>query len=133
MHSQRTKYKVFGLYVAIALIAYALAGAIFNAIYIPGRRTRGIHLHYEAIPPAALGITLVAFKSVLGCFKSSRRLELMQRILTAFAIISFSFSLYFVARPSGKALATTKECQATFAKLGSFVATISEEGTVGKS
>ena len=48
------KGRVYGLYAAIALIAYALLGDVFNDQYIPRKYGRGLHLHYDAIPPAVM-------------------------------------------------------------------------------
>ena len=128
VQNRRQKYQVAGLYVAIALMAYALAGSMLNDIYMPGRRGRGVHVHYEALFPAAMALVLLATKSFLDSLGNVDRYKIIQKLLTAGIFVSFFFSLYYIAFPSGKRLATVDQCQFTFKKIGNFAADFSNEG-----
>ena len=128
MQDRRPKYQVTALYVAIALMAYAVAGSMLNDIYLPGRRGRGVHIHYEALFPAALAIVLLAIKFFLDSLGNLDRYKVIQNFLTVGILIAFSFLLYYIVFPSGKRLATVAECQAAFKKIGGFAADFSDEG-----
>jgi hypothetical protein len=132
MQRSKPEFKAAGFYLAIALILYALVGALSNDIYLPGRRTSGIHLHYEAVPPALLGIILFALTFPLDHFRKSAWLDRTRRALQIGAVFSMSFSFYFVINPSGKKVATTEECQATFSKLAAFTTELSGDGHLEK-
>lgn len=106
-----------GFYAAIALVAYAVYGALSNDLYLPGRRSGGIHLHHEALPPALLGIALYALTLPLAHFRQTPWLVRGQRLLQVGALLAAGWALYAIAKPSGKALATTAECQATFVRI----------------
>src|SRR5690606_24616936 len=105
MKRNKQNPKATGFYIAIALVVYALVGAVANDIYLPGRRTSGIHLHYEAVPPALLGITLFALTFPLAHFRRSAWLDRACRALKIGAALSIALSFYFVISPSGKKLA----------------------------
>jgi hypothetical protein len=132
MKRNKRKLKATGFYIAIALVVYALVGAVANDIYLPGRRTSGIHLHYEAVPPALLGITLFALTFPLFHFRRSAWFDRTCCALKIGAALSMSLSLYFIINPSGKQLATTEECQATFSKLASLTRELSSDGYLEK-
>jgi hypothetical protein len=106
-----------GFYTAIALIVYALIGAITNDLYIPGRRSGGVHLHNEAIPPALLGIFLAALTLPLQHFRKTTWLARTRIALLAGAALSMLLCFYFIAFPSGRRLASVEQCQATFARI----------------
>ena len=129
MHRDRSRYKATGFYIAAALIAYAVIGAYVNDLYIPGRRGRGVHLHFEAIGPALLAITLYALTFVFAHFRQTQAIEWIVRGLKVGAVTAFALSLYAIARPSGKAVATVEECRATFSKLASLTREISSDGS----
>ncbi len=129
MRRERQKFRATGFYLAAALIAYAVIGAYANDLYIPGRRGRGVHLHFEAIGPALLAITLFALIFVLDHFRKTETTDWIVRFLKIGAIVAFAFSLYAIVRPSGKEVATVEECRATFSKLASLTRDISSDGT----
>lgn len=128
MQDRRPKYQVTALYVAIALMAYAVAGSMLNDIYVPGRRGRGVHIHYEALFPAAMSLVLLATKYFLDSLGNEDRYKVIQKLLTVGIFVSICFSLYYIAFPSGKRLATVDQCQFTFKKIGKFAADFSSEG-----
>jgi len=86
---RRNNYQLAGLFVAAALLAYVATGAIFNDLYIPGRRGRGVHLHYDSIAPSALALICIAAKLALTSFKIERT-ELVQRTMTVLAAVFFA-------------------------------------------
>lgn len=132
MRRQRQKFRAAGFYVAAALIAYGLYGAFANDLYIPGRRGNGVHLHFEAIAPALLGITLFALTFVFDHFTKTLTVEWIVRALKVGAVVSMAFAFYAIVRPSGKELATVEECQATFRKLGSLTQELSSDEVLAK-
>ncbi|WP_394001969.1 hypothetical protein ACF3M1_14980 [Luteimonas sp. WGS1318] len=121
MRRTTPKGRVTGLYIAIALIAYALAGDVFNDLYLPGRRRGGLHLHNEAIPPAVLAILLIAAKFLVDAFGPFPRERLVHRSLTILAVLAFGGSFYLIGNPSGRTFATVEECQATYTKLAALM------------
>jgi hypothetical protein len=132
MSKNREKnYHLAGLYVAAALLAYAVVGALLNDLYIPGRRTDGTHLHYESIAPAAVAIACIAAKFALTSFKTNHP-KLIQSTLTALAIAFFLASLYYVVRPSGARIATQTECHETFERLSAFVTEFDQKSIAAK-
>lgn len=130
MRRLKPKLSAAGFYIASVLIAYALAGALANDIYIPGRRTSGLHLHYEAIAPAVLGISLFALTFVLDQFQNTDALRRARWVLVTGSVCAFAWSLYFIISPTGKRLATEQECQATYAKLAAFTGSLSGEDAI---
>jgi hypothetical protein len=132
MQRGKPELKATGFYIALVLVIYALVGALSNDIYLPGRRTSGVHLHYEAVPPALLGIVLFALTFPLVHFRKSVWLDRTRRALQIGAILSMSLSFYFIINPSGKKLATTEECQATFSRLAAFTQEVSSDGHIEK-
>jgi len=127
---RRHRGRVYGLYAAIALITYALLGDVFNDLYIPGRYGRGIHLHYEAIPPAVLAIVLLACKLLVDTLSPIRHERWVQRGLTVAAILAFAWSLYLVGNPTGRRLASLEDCRATFDRIATMVDDASWQGMV---
>ncbi|WP_143704013.1 MULTISPECIES: hypothetical protein [Luteimonas] len=115
------KGRLYGFYFAIALIVYALLGDVLNDLFIPGRRGRGLHLHYEAIPPAVLAIVLLASKLLVDTFSPIPYERWVQRGLTVAAVLAFGWSLYLVGNPTGRRAASLEGCHATFARLASVV------------
>lgn len=113
----KRQISAIGFYTAIALIVYALIGAITNDLYIPGRRSGGVHLHNEAIPPALLGIVLAALTLPLQHFRKTVWLARTRIALLTGAALSMLLCLYFIAFPSGRRVASVEQCQATFAKI----------------
>jgi hypothetical protein len=120
MQIKRSRLRPVGTYTGIFVLVYGVTGAITNDLFIPGKRTAGVHLHYDAIPPALLGIGLFAFASFLEDFNRTSRLLVVRRVLMGGAICCMFWSLYFIVNPYGKRVATTPECEETFSRLGSF-------------
>lgn len=127
MPRDRRQFSAIGFYIAIALIAYGLLGAVFDDLYLPGRRGRGLHLHHEAIPPALLGIILFALTFPLSHFRESIWLVRTRIALNVGAALSLLLCLYFIIQPSGRRLASIEECQATFVKLEGLAATMTDD------
>ncbi|TKS54863.1 hypothetical protein E4582_08890 [Luteimonas yindakuii] len=130
MQRNRSRVSAAGFYIAIALIAYALIGALSNNLYLPGKYSRGLYLHEDAIPPALLGIVLFALLFPLSHFRDSAWLRRARVVLKVGAALSMLACLYVIANPSGRRLATTAECQQTFRKLAHFAGEMSGDGHV---
>lgn len=128
MRATKSKLRPVGIYIAIAILIYALVGALTNDIYLPGRRTDGVHLHHEAISPALFGMALFALTFFLGDLKKSRSILFVRRALFVGSAFSMALCFYFIAKPSGKTVATTQECQETFAKLEAFAGSSAASG-----
>jgi hypothetical protein len=113
-----------GTYIAIAILGYGLLGALTNDIYLPGRHTDGVHLHYDAISPALVGIALFALSFFLEDLDKTRNNLLFRRILLVASICSMAWCCYVIINPPGKRAATLQECRQTFIKLESFAGSI---------
>ncbi len=132
LRATKSKFRPVGIYIAIAILIYALVGALANDIYLPGRRTNGIHLHHEAISPALFGMALFALTFFLEDLKKSRNILLVRRALLVGSVLSMALCFYFIMNPSGKKVATTQECQETFARLETFAnSSATDSGATG--
>ena len=132
MRPEGRRFRATGFYAAAALIAYGLYGAFTNDLYIPGRRGDGVHLHFDAIAPALLGITLFALTLVFDHFKKTVLVTWMVRALKVGALVSMAFALHAFFRPAGREVATFAECQATFKKLAFLTRELSSDGVLAK-
>ena len=132
MRPVKSKRRPIGTYIAIAILGYALVGALTNDIYLPGRRSGGVHLHYEAITPALVGIAFFALTFFLDDLGKTRNNLRFRRILLGASILSMIWCCYVLINPSAKKVATEPECRQTFAKLEGFVRSIDtdDSGTV---
>jgi hypothetical protein len=124
------RINAIGFYIAIALVLYALIGALTNDLYIPGRRGRGLHLHHEAIPPAMLGIILFALTFPLSHFRESIWLAHIRLSLSVGAVLSILLSVYLIVQPTGRRLASIEECQATFLKIENYAAAMDGDSRI---
>lgn len=118
------------LYVAAALLAYALVGAFLNDLYIPGRRGRGLHLHNEAVAPGLLGIFLLSFALLVDVFRPGRWTVPVRRALFAASAAAFLYCLHVIAHPYGKRLATNEECERTFLRIDTLSRSVSGDGAI---
>ena len=124
MRPIKSKRRPIGIYIAIVILGYALVGAFTNDIYLPGRRTDGVHLHYDAIFPALVGIALFALSFFLEDLdKTGNNLRFRRALLVA-SVFSMVWCCYVIINPPGKRTATEQECRQAFAKLEGFAGSI---------
>lgn len=117
---QRDPVTVYGLYIAVALLAYGILGAFLNDIYFPGKRTRGVHFHYETLPPVLLCICFVALQLVLEDFKEYPWTRFVRVGLKAGVIVSLGYAFFLMINPPGRRTVSAAECQTAYARIARF-------------